>query len=101
MSIRTFWLIFLKVIGIFLLYGSLSVVPSLATIPMMISFGAGVETSFVPAVLILVSGVVYGLVVFLFIFRAGFVLRLLRLDLFPKQHFTIFRCQKTDQPWAA
>ncbi len=80
MSIRTFWLIFLKVIGIFLLYSSLSVIPSLAAVPMMLGMGAQLEETIVPLIIILVSAAVYGLLVYLFLFRSGYILKLLKLE---------------------
>ncbi len=80
MSIRSFWLIFLKVIGIFFLYSSLSVIPSLAAIPMMMEMGMEMDNSIGPIVIILVSVAVYGCFIFLFLFRSGYVLRVLRLE---------------------
>lgn len=80
MSLRSFWLIFLKVIGFFLLYGAVSVIPTLVTVPMMLGNASSAEDIFIPAAIILLSGAVYGALVYLFLFRSGYVMRLFRLE---------------------
>lgn len=80
MPIRSFWLIFLKVIGIFLLYSTISIIPSLISIPMFMGLDFTNGSAIIPFFGLVVALVFFGLMVYLLLFKTGYVIDLLHLD---------------------